>query len=255
MVLGVGDALVFISVMRLVPAWFPPERSAKLTNATGPVNQLGFVLSAVGFAAVLAAAGWTPSFLSAAAVSAASRGAGAAAAPRLAARASAAHTPRGRARHGRPRGPRGVGGTGHPAGVLDGVHGPVHGHDVRRDVGLPVPDGGPGALPRHGGGADAGARPGRPGVRRHTGHVHGPPPVLPQPHRDRRRRGGGGDLGGRAAVAGPRAALAARRPGAGRAGPRHRRGDRRSTSLARRIRRGGWAARSAWSTAARSWAR
>src|SRR4051794_30940784 len=71
-VLGIGDALVFISVMRLVPAWFPPHRSAKLTNATGPVNQLGFVLSAVGFAAVLAAAGWTPSFLSAAAVSVAS---------------------------------------------------------------------------------------------------------------------------------------------------------------------------------------
>ena len=71
-VLGTGDALVFISVMRLVPAWFPPERSAKLTNATGPVNQLGFVLSAVGFAAVLAAAGWTPSFLTAAAVSVAS---------------------------------------------------------------------------------------------------------------------------------------------------------------------------------------
>jgi sugar phosphate permease len=71
-VLGLGDALVFISVMRLVPAWFPPERSAKLTNATGPVNQLGFVLSAVGFAAALAAAGWTPSFLTAAAVSVAS---------------------------------------------------------------------------------------------------------------------------------------------------------------------------------------
>src|SRR3954470_4687397 len=71
-VLGIGDALVFISVMRLVPAWFPPQRSAKLTNATGPVNQLGFVLSAVGFAAVLTAAGWTPSFLSAAAVSVAS---------------------------------------------------------------------------------------------------------------------------------------------------------------------------------------
>jgi predicted MFS family arabinose efflux permease len=67
--LGVGDALTFISVMRLVPAWFPTERSAKLTTATGPVNQLGFVLSAVGFAALLAAAGWTPSFLVAAAVS------------------------------------------------------------------------------------------------------------------------------------------------------------------------------------------
>ena len=69
MVLGLGDALIFISVMRLVPAWFPPERSAKLTNATGPLNQLGFVLAAVGFAGGLAAVGWTPSFLSAAAVS------------------------------------------------------------------------------------------------------------------------------------------------------------------------------------------
>ena len=71
-VLGIGDALVFISVMRLVPAWFPPQRSARLTNATGPVNQLGFVLSAAGFAAVLAAIGWTPSFLVAAATSAGS---------------------------------------------------------------------------------------------------------------------------------------------------------------------------------------
>jgi MFS family permease len=69
MVLGLGDALTYISVMRLVPAWFPLERSAKLTNATGPVNQLGFVLSAVGFASGLATAGWTPSFLSAAGVS------------------------------------------------------------------------------------------------------------------------------------------------------------------------------------------
>jgi MFS family permease len=68
-VLGIGDALTFISVMRLVPAWFPPERSARITTATGPVNQLGFVASAVGFAAVLAAAGWAPSFLSAALVS------------------------------------------------------------------------------------------------------------------------------------------------------------------------------------------
>jgi MFS family permease len=68
-VLGVGDALTFISVMRLVPAWFPPERSGKITMATGPVNQLGFILSATVFAAILTAAGWTPSFLVAAAIS------------------------------------------------------------------------------------------------------------------------------------------------------------------------------------------
>jgi MFS family permease len=68
-ILGIGDALTFISVMRLIPAWFPAERSAKLTTATGPVNQLGFVLSATGFAAILATIGWTPSFLTAAVVS------------------------------------------------------------------------------------------------------------------------------------------------------------------------------------------
>ena len=28
-VLGIGDALTFISVMRLVPAWFPPQRSER----------------------------------------------------------------------------------------------------------------------------------------------------------------------------------------------------------------------------------
>lgn len=67
--LGAGDALTFISVMRLVPAWFPPERSGKITMATGPVNQLGFIASAAVFAAVLAAAGWTPSLLVAAAIS------------------------------------------------------------------------------------------------------------------------------------------------------------------------------------------
>ncbi len=68
-VLGVGDALTFISVMRLVPAWFPPERSGRITTAVGPVNQLGFIASAVVFAAVLAGVGWTRSFLLAAAAS------------------------------------------------------------------------------------------------------------------------------------------------------------------------------------------
>ena len=69
MVLGIGDALTFISVMRLVPAWFPPHRSGKVTMAVGPINQLGFILSATVLAAALAAAGWTPSFLLAAGIS------------------------------------------------------------------------------------------------------------------------------------------------------------------------------------------
>ena len=47
----------------------PDRAPSQATTVTGPVNQLGFVRSAVGFAALLAAAGWTPSFLVAAAVS------------------------------------------------------------------------------------------------------------------------------------------------------------------------------------------
>lgn len=69
MMLGVGDALTFISVMRLVPAWFPPQRSGRITMAVGPLNQLGFIVSATVLAAALASAGWTPSFLLAAGIS------------------------------------------------------------------------------------------------------------------------------------------------------------------------------------------
>ena len=72
-VLGIGDALMFISVMRLVPAWFPAraQREAHQRDRDRSTSS-GSSLSAVGFAAVLAAVGWTPSFLSAAAVSVAS---------------------------------------------------------------------------------------------------------------------------------------------------------------------------------------
>jgi MFS family permease len=67
--LGLGDALTFISVMRLVPAWFPPHRSGRITMAVGPVNQLGFIVSATILAAALAVVGWTPTFLLAAGIS------------------------------------------------------------------------------------------------------------------------------------------------------------------------------------------
>lgn len=69
LVLGIGDALTFIAVMRLIPAWFPPERSGLITIATGQLFQLGFLGSAVGFGAVLAAQGWTTAFLVSASLS------------------------------------------------------------------------------------------------------------------------------------------------------------------------------------------
>jgi MFS family permease len=65
---GAGDALTFISVLSVVTAWFPARRVPVMTQLTGLVGQLGQVLSAVPFAALLHGAGWTPAFLSAAGV-------------------------------------------------------------------------------------------------------------------------------------------------------------------------------------------
>lgn len=67
--LGIGDGLTFISVVRLIPAWFPPHRSGKITMAVGPLPQLGFIVSAAVLAPALAGWGWTPSFLLAAGIS------------------------------------------------------------------------------------------------------------------------------------------------------------------------------------------
>ncbi|MEV4636787.1 MFS transporter [Actinoplanes sp. NPDC049548] len=64
---GAGDAMTFISVLRLVPQWFPSGRVPVVTQLTGIVGQLGQVLSAVPLAALLAGAGWTTAFVSASA--------------------------------------------------------------------------------------------------------------------------------------------------------------------------------------------
>jgi MFS family permease len=63
---GAGDAMTFISVLRLVPHWFPARRVPVLTQVTGIVGQTGQVLSAVPLAALLAGPGWTTAFLGAA---------------------------------------------------------------------------------------------------------------------------------------------------------------------------------------------
>jgi MFS family permease len=64
---GAGDAMTFISVLRLVPQWFPSRRVPVITQLTGLVGQLGQILSAVPLAALLAGAGWTAAFVSSAA--------------------------------------------------------------------------------------------------------------------------------------------------------------------------------------------
>jgi len=66
---GAGDAMTFIAVIRLIPLWFAPARVPLLTQLTGMSGQLGQLFSVVPFAMILHAAGWTPAFLTLAAMS------------------------------------------------------------------------------------------------------------------------------------------------------------------------------------------
>jgi MFS family permease len=66
-VVGLGDAVTFISVLRLVPHWFAPRRVPLLTQLTGICGQLGQVLSAVPFLALLTSTTWATAYVSVAA--------------------------------------------------------------------------------------------------------------------------------------------------------------------------------------------
>ncbi|MFI6824510.1 nitrate/nitrite transporter [Micromonospora sp. NPDC050187] len=68
MLIGLGDAMTFISVLRIVSLWFPGRRYPMMTQLTGTLGQLGAILGAVPLVALLHRAGWTPAFLTAAAV-------------------------------------------------------------------------------------------------------------------------------------------------------------------------------------------
>ncbi|MGX7733049.1 MFS transporter [Rhodococcus sp. 2H158] len=65
---GAGDALTFISVLRLVPVWFDTRRVPLVSQLTGILGQLGQVLSALPFVLILGGAGWSAAFASAAAL-------------------------------------------------------------------------------------------------------------------------------------------------------------------------------------------
>lgn len=61
-VLGVGDAMTFVSVLRLVAAHFPARRYAALTSITAALGALGQLLSTVPLSMLLDSAGWTVTF-------------------------------------------------------------------------------------------------------------------------------------------------------------------------------------------------
>ena len=63
---GVGDALTFICVLRLVATWFDGPRVPIVTQLTGVIGQGGALVAAVPMTYALAQLGWTPAYLTAA---------------------------------------------------------------------------------------------------------------------------------------------------------------------------------------------
>lgn len=66
--IGVGDASAFLSVMRLIPEWFSLRRAPLVAQTSAALGQLGQFLSAVPFLALLKVEGWTVAFVSLGAV-------------------------------------------------------------------------------------------------------------------------------------------------------------------------------------------
>jgi MFS family permease len=67
---GMGDAMTFISVLRLVALWFPQKQAPVVTQLTGIIGQLGQVAAAYPLVALLHHVGWTSSYVGAGAISA-----------------------------------------------------------------------------------------------------------------------------------------------------------------------------------------
>ncbi len=63
---GMGDAMTFICVLRLVSTWFPVRRIPLVTQLTGMLGQLGAVVAAIPMTWALGHLGWTKAYLLAA---------------------------------------------------------------------------------------------------------------------------------------------------------------------------------------------
>ncbi len=68
--IGLGDALVFLNVIRLAALWFPRARYALVSGLTGVVGGTGQVASAAPLAWALEGFGWVAAFLSTTALTA-----------------------------------------------------------------------------------------------------------------------------------------------------------------------------------------
>lgn len=60
---GMGDAATFVSVIRMLPNWFGGRVLPQLSQWVGIIGQLGQIISAVPFALLLHSLGWRPGLL------------------------------------------------------------------------------------------------------------------------------------------------------------------------------------------------
>ncbi|GAB3589813.1 MFS transporter [Corynebacterium faecale] len=61
--IGMGDATAFLSVMRLLPYWFPMRVTPIFSQISGALGQVGQFISAVPFLYLLNVSGWTTAFI------------------------------------------------------------------------------------------------------------------------------------------------------------------------------------------------
>jgi sugar phosphate permease len=67
-VVGAGDAMIFVSVVRLVTLWFLVRQVPVVMQLTGPGGQLGAIIAAAPLSLALRELGWTPAFALSAAI-------------------------------------------------------------------------------------------------------------------------------------------------------------------------------------------
>ncbi|WP_433798608.1 MFS transporter [Actinomycetospora sp. CA-084318] len=60
---GAGDAVMFVSVLRLVPTWFAPRRVPVVNQLSGILGQFGQAVSAIPLAGLVVSSGWTAAYL------------------------------------------------------------------------------------------------------------------------------------------------------------------------------------------------
>lgn len=63
--IGVGDAFIFLNVLRLAQSWYPASRYGLLATLAGLAGAAGQVFTTVPLGAALSGLGWTPTFLGA----------------------------------------------------------------------------------------------------------------------------------------------------------------------------------------------